>query len=79
MVEAEPITQLSDNQIECIAEAMIHAHGAGAARAAVARLNQCIDDGDFGGRDIWARVVQSIHERQRGPGAVAIAALCRQR
>ncbi|HVH79162.1 MAG TPA: hypothetical protein VM782_07220 [Stellaceae bacterium] len=53
-----------ESEIELLARAMIDRHGADAARAAVVRLNQMIDGGDWEGRDRWACVVREIHERQ---------------
>lgn len=58
-----------ETEVELLARAMIDRHGADAARAAVVRLNQLIDRGDWDGRDRWACVVHMIHERQ-GIGAV---------
>jgi hypothetical protein len=52
----------SETEIERLARAMIDRHGTGAARAAVLRLNQMIDRGDWDGRDRWACVVRTIHE-----------------
>lgn len=60
----------TETEIELLARAMIDRHGAGAAKAAVLRVNQMIDGGDWEGRDRWACVVHMIHERQRA-GAVA--------
>jgi hypothetical protein len=54
----------SESEIELLARAMIDRHGKDAARAAVGRLNQMIDHGDWLGRDRWACVVRAIHERQ---------------
>ena len=54
----------NENEIELLARAMIDRHGAEAARAAVVRLNQMIDRGDWDGRDRWACVVHEIHARQ---------------
>lgn len=58
----------NETEIELLARAMIDRHGTGAAREAVVRLNQMIDRGDWDGRDRWACVVHTIHERQ-GIGA----------
>jgi hypothetical protein len=52
----------SETEIELLARAMIDRHGTQAAKAAVARLNQMIDRGDWDGRDRWACVVRTIHE-----------------
>jgi hypothetical protein len=52
----------SETEIELLARAMIDRHGAEAAQAAVARLNQMIDRGDWDGRDRWACVVRTIHQ-----------------
>jgi hypothetical protein len=54
----------SEIEIERLARAMIERHGMDAAKAAVARLNQMIDRGDFDGRERWACVVRTIHECQ---------------
>lgn len=51
-------------EIERVAIAMIARYGTGAAREAVTRLNQTIDRGDWDGRERWACVVHTIHERQ---------------
>jgi hypothetical protein len=53
-------------EIERLAMAMMERHGAGAAKAAVSRLNQMIDRGDRDGMERWACVVSLIH---RGQGA----------
>ncbi|HZK90987.1 MAG TPA: hypothetical protein VFC56_12645 [Stellaceae bacterium] len=53
---------ISETEIELLACAMIDRHGTGAAEAAVARLNQMIDSGDWAGRDLWACVVRTIHD-----------------
>jgi hypothetical protein len=54
----------NESEIELLARAMIDRHGPGAAKAAVVRLNQMIDHGDWNGRDRWACVVRAIHESQ---------------
>lgn len=54
----------SEIEIERLARAMIERHGMEAAKAAVARLNQMIDRGDFEGRERWACVVRTIHQCQ---------------
>jgi hypothetical protein len=54
-----------DPEIDFIARALIAQHGDGAARAAVDHLNAMIDLGDFHCRDMWARVVHTIHDYQR--------------
>lgn len=54
----------NETEIELLARAMIDRHGADAAKAAVLRLNQMIDRGDWDGRDRWACVVHMIHDRQ---------------
>jgi hypothetical protein len=59
----------NETEIELIARAMIDRHGVDAAKSAVIRLNQMIDRGDWIGRDRWACVVRTIHERQ-GVGPV---------
>lgn len=60
----------NETEIELLARAMIERHGNDAARAAVTRLNQMIDRGDWDGRDRWACVVHMIHERQGIAAAV---------
>jgi hypothetical protein len=45
----------------------VERHGGGAAKAAVARLNQMIDRGDRDGMERWACVVSLIH-RSQGAG-----------
>jgi hypothetical protein len=52
----------NESEIELLARAMIDRHGESAARAAVVRLNQMIDRGDWEARDRWACVVRQIHE-----------------
>ncbi len=54
----------NETEIELLARAMIDRHGGDAAKAAVLRLNQMIDRGDWDGRDRWACVVHTIHDRQ---------------
>jgi hypothetical protein len=54
-------------EIEHLAMATMERHGAGAAKAAVARLNQMIDRGDRDGMERWACVVSLIH-RSHGAG-----------
>lgn len=51
-------------EIERLAMAMMERHGSGAAKAAVARLNQMIDRGDRDGMERWACVVSLIHRSQ---------------
>jgi hypothetical protein len=70
----------SEIEIEHLAHAMINRHGDGAAKAAVARLNQMIDSGDRDGMERWACVVSVIHRSQgplpvflRGPAGAAPA------
>jgi hypothetical protein len=53
-----------ETAIELLARAMIDRHGADAAKAAVVRLNQIIDFGDWEGRERWACVVHAIHRNQ---------------
>ena len=60
-----------ESEIELLARGMIDRHGYDAAPAAVVRLNQMIDRGDWDGRDRWACVVRLIHERQGLGYAVA--------
>jgi len=54
----------NESEIELLARAMIDRHGMDAAKAAVIRLNQMIDRGDWEARDRWACVVRQIHETQ---------------
>jgi len=54
----------NESEIELLARAMIDRHGMDAAKAAVVRLNQMIDRGDWDARDRWACVVRQIHETQ---------------
>jgi len=54
----------NESEIELLARAMIDRHGTDAAKAAVVRLNQMIDRGDWEARDRWACVVRQIHETQ---------------
>jgi hypothetical protein len=54
----------SESEIEFLARAMIDRHGMDAARTAVIRLNQMIDQSDWDGRDRWACVVRAIHQNQ---------------
>jgi hypothetical protein len=54
----------SEIEIQHLAHAMMDRHGAGAAKAAVARLNQMIDRGDRDGMECWACVVSLIHHSQ---------------
>ena len=62
--------QTSEGEAITIARDLIHQHGARAAHVAVQRLNTMIDNDDWRGRDLWARVVHAIHELQ-GSGAEA--------
>jgi hypothetical protein len=57
----------SESEIQRLALAMMERHGAGAAKAAVARLNQMIDRGDRDGMERWACVVSLVH-RSQGAG-----------
>jgi hypothetical protein len=57
--------------IKLLARAMIDRHGADAAKAAVVRLNQMIDLGDWEGRERWACVVHAIHQNQGIGTAIA--------
>jgi hypothetical protein len=50
-----------ETEIELLARAMIDRHGGEAPQAAIDRLNQMIDHGDWAGRDRWACVVRTIH------------------
>jgi len=65
-----PVTDL---EVERLAQAMIEKHGAGAARASVERLNEMIERRDWGGRDVWARIVHAIHQEQGGHAAALAA------
>ena len=56
---------VSDDEVTRIAREMIRQHEERAAFAAVERLNQMIDQGDWRGRDVWARIVHAIHELQQ--------------
>jgi hypothetical protein len=60
----------SEIEIQRLAVAMMERHGGGAAKAAVARLNQMIDRGDRDGMERWACVVSVIH-RSQGPNPTA--------
>ena len=44
---------------------MIKQHDSQAAFRASERVNDRIDQGDWDGRDVWARVVHAIHDLQR--------------
>jgi hypothetical protein len=44
---------------------MIKQHGPQAAFRASERVNDRIDENDWDGRDVWARVVHAIHDLQR--------------
>ena len=61
---------VGEGEIERIAREMIKQHGAGAAMAGVERLNERIDRGDWGGRDVWAQIVHCIHNFQRAENPV---------
>jgi hypothetical protein len=61
----------NESEIELLARAMIDRHGMDAAKAAVIRLNQMIDRGDWDARDRWACVVRAIHESQGADPAFA--------
>jgi hypothetical protein len=61
----------NETEIELLSRAMIERHGMEAAKAAVVRLNQMIDRGDWEGRDRWACVVRAIHQSQGVGSAVA--------
>jgi hypothetical protein len=64
---AEAFVAVADDiEVAHLAETMISRHGESAGRAAAERVNAMIDRGDFVARDIWARVVQAIHQLQRG-------------
>jgi hypothetical protein len=55
----------SESEVLRLAREMIRQHGLQAAVRAAERVNDRIDDGDWRGRDVWARVVHAIHEMQR--------------
>ena len=57
--------------IQRMARAMIERHGASAAKAAVARLNQMIDCDDRDGMEHWACVISLIHRTQGAEPALA--------
>jgi hypothetical protein len=61
----------TESDIEHLALAMMERHGGGAAKAAVARLNQMIDRGDRDGMERWACVVSLIHRSQGASPAFA--------
>lgn len=65
MVHHNENLPMSDPEVEFIARALIAQHGGQAACAAVNHLNAMIDLGDFHRRDMWARVVHEIHQKQR--------------
>ena len=51
-------------RVDELARSLIEEHGTRAARVAVERLNQSIDERDIHSRDFWAQVVHAIHEHQ---------------
>lgn len=55
----------SESEVLRLAREMIKQHGMRAGLRATERLNDCLDQGDWRGRDVWARVVQAVHELQR--------------
>jgi len=55
---------VSDDEVIRIAREMIKQHEERAAFAAVERLNQMIDQSDWRGRDVWARIIHAIHQLQ---------------
>jgi hypothetical protein len=55
----------SEAEVLRLAREMIKQHGPQAGFRASERLNDRIDEGDWRGRDVWARVVHAIHELQR--------------
>ncbi len=67
-----PRRNVSDDEIEALAIMMIGQHGDDAARAAAERVNEMIDRDDLYGRDVWARVVHAVHERQHDPAETHI-------
>ena len=48
-----------------LAREMIERHGDQAVLRAAERLNERIDQQDWGGRDMWASVIHVIHELRR--------------
>jgi hypothetical protein len=55
----------SESEVLRLAREMIKQHGMRAGVRAAERLNDRIDEGDWRGRDVWARVVHAVHELQR--------------
>ena len=55
----------SEAEVLRLAREMIKQHGPQAGFRASERLNDRIDEGDWRGRDVWARVVHAIHKLQR--------------
>jgi hypothetical protein len=55
---------ITDQEVDRMARRMLTQHGSRAAVAAAQQLNECIDRGDWEGRETWARVVHRIHEYQ---------------
>ena len=62
--------QTSEGEAITIARDLIRQHGTRAVHVAVERLNTMIDNDDWRGRDLWARIVHAIHEMQ-GSGVPA--------
>jgi hypothetical protein len=63
----------SETEVFRLAREMIKQHGAQAAVRAAERLNGRIDEGDWRGRDVWARVVHAVHEVQRADAGMPSA------
>jgi hypothetical protein len=55
----------SEEEVRRLAREMIKQHGPQAAFRASERVNDRIDENDWDGRDVWARVVHAIHDLQR--------------
>ena len=55
----------SEEEVRRLAREMIKQHGLQAAFRASERVNDRIDQNDWDGRDVWARVVHAIHDLQR--------------
>lgn len=55
---------VTDQEVDRKARQLIAQYGSRAALIATKRLNQYIDEGDWTERDVWARIVHSIHEHE---------------
>jgi hypothetical protein len=53
---------VTEQEVDRVARNMLTQHRSRAAIVAGERLNECIDRGDWEGRDTWARIVCRIHE-----------------